>query len=474
MTLTFETAGNATLIFHEDGRPVLATDPWLEGRCYSGSWALERRLTDEERHAVLDADYIWISHGHPDHFHVRSLLQVPRGKRVLLPDHYAPDIQSFLIGQGFSVEVMPYRRWRTLSPGIRCMCLDNENQDAILLVEAGGNLIVNLNDSPLCGDAGFIRRMVQRYPREQTYMAALCSNDADMINIVDEAGRRTIDPPEARKPGMVWALGRIARSLGVGAYVCSASQHIYARADSVWANPYRVGWSDVRANWVQPDIRPIEPFVTVDLADGTVTRKHPSQQSDPGQIEYDFYGDDWGELLSNEEWERLYAFFEEIELLPRHVDYIDFTVGGETRRIWTDILALGRPAERLRGIGFEAPRRSLMKALEYGYFDDMLIGNFMKTRLHNMSLYPHFTPIVAKLRGSAGVRTAAERRAFVWRYLKRNPLGYIAWHSEQLAQAGIERLSHLADHLGIKKPLKTIYRRMLGDPIGSPDISPRG
>jgi hypothetical protein len=474
MPLTFETAGNATLIFRENGHPVLATDPWLEGRCYSGSWALERKLTEAERQAVLDADFIWISHSHPDHFHVRSLMQFARGKKVLLPDHYAPDIKSFLTGQGFSVEVMPYRRWRSLSPGIRCMCLDNENQDAILLIEAGDSLVVNLNDSPLCGDAGFIRRIVRRYPREKTYMAALCSNDADMINIVDEAGNRTIGPPEARKPGMVWALGRTASGLGVGAYVCSASQHIYARADSVWANPYRVDWNDVRAHWTQPQIRVIEPFVTVDLADGAVTQKHPSQTSDPGQIEHDLYGDDWSEQLRTEEWDRLFAFFEETELLARYVDYVDFTVGSETKRIWTDIRALGKPAEKLRGVGFEAPRQSLMKALQHGYFDDMLIGNFMKTRLHNVGLYPHFTPIVAKLRGSARVRTAAERQAFIWRYFKRNPPGYIAWHGEMLAEAGIERLRHLAERLGVKKPLEAIYRRMLGDPAGAPDISPHG
>jgi L-ascorbate metabolism protein UlaG (beta-lactamase superfamily) len=88
MTLRFETAGNATLIFHEDGRPVLATDPWLDGRCYSGSWALERKMTDAERQAVLGAEYIWISHGHPDHFHVRSLMQFPRAvmpQLVLVP-----------------------------------------------------------------------------------------------------------------------------------------------------------------------------------------------------------------------------------------------------------------------------------------------------------------------------------------------------------------------------------------------------
>ena len=35
----------------------------------------------------------------------------------------------------------------------------------------------------------------------------------------------------------------------------------------------------------------------------------------------------------------------------------------------------------------------------------MLIGNFMRTELHNVALYPHFTPLVAKLRGNAKVFT---------------------------------------------------------------------
>ena len=33
----FETIGNATIICH-DGGPVLATDPWLIGSAYFGSW----------------------------------------------------------------------------------------------------------------------------------------------------------------------------------------------------------------------------------------------------------------------------------------------------------------------------------------------------------------------------------------------------------------------------------------------------
>jgi hypothetical protein len=464
--LGLETLGNATLVFSEDGRPVLATDPWLTGTCYFGSWALDRPLTRNELDTVLASEYIWISHGHPDHFHPQSLALLPRGKKILLPDHYSGDIASFLTAQGFAVEILRYRHWRSLSLNIRCLCLDNENQDAILIVEAGKSLVVDLNDSPLCGERRFIRRLVRQHERRNTYVAALCSNDADMLNIVDEAGNRVIDAPERRKPGMVWALARTAESLGVGTYMSSASQHIYARRDSVWANPYRVGWADVQRYWTRPDIRIVESFVVLDLATGDYVRKHPSQKSDESQITDATERDDWSDRLGEAEWSKLFKFFQEIETLPAHLDYVDFTVGGERRRIWLDNSAQGKRDDRLRGIGFHAPRNSLMRALEYGYFDDMLIGNFMRTELHNAGLYPHFTPLVAKLRGSARVSTLAELRRFRMRYFKRNPLGMSEWWLANRIERLGDFVRRIAELIGLKRPLARIYRRLLGDPVG--------
>jgi hypothetical protein len=465
MRLGFETLGNATLVFYEEDKPILATDPWLEGTCYFGSWALDRPLTGSEINAVLSAEYLWISHGHPDHFHIPSLARLPRGKKILLPDHYATDIRNYLEKQGFAVEVLGYRQWRRLSPKIRCLCLDNENQDAILVIEAGDNLVLDLNDSPQCGEKRFIRKLVQQYDRKRTYMAALCSNDADMFNIVGPDGRRVIDSPEQRKPGMVWDRARLAEGLGVGAYVASASQHIYVRSDSVWANPYRVGWADVLRHWTRPSIRTIEPFVVLDLENGEYRRKHPSQSSDESKITSATGSDDWTAQLGEEEWGTLCRFFAEIDTLRPYIDYIDFTVGGEKRRVWRNSRTPRRKSERLRGIAFNAPRQSLMKAVQLGYFDDMLIGNFMRTELHNVALYPHFTPLVAKLRGNAKVFTRSDLRRFNRRYFRRNPLGYIEWRLEQHLERITDWMRRNADLLGMKLPLKRLYRRLRGDPI---------
>jgi hypothetical protein len=62
-----------------------------------------------------------------------------------------------------------------------------------------------------------------------------------------------------------------------------------------------------------------------------------------------------------------------------------------------------------RGVTFEAPRGSLVTALRYEIFDDLLIGNFMKTTLHGRwpqsRLYPDFTPYVAKYGDNGRART---------------------------------------------------------------------
>jgi hypothetical protein len=465
MRFGFETLGNASIVVREADRVVLATDPWLTGTCYFGSWALDRPLTEDELAAVQASEYIWISHGHPDHFHIPSLGLLRPDQKILLPDHYRPDIKDFLTRRGFAVEVLPYRGWKRLSSGVRVLCLDNENQDAILLIEAGDSLIVDLNDSPLCGDRRFIRDIVRRYDKQRTYVAALCSNDADLFNLVDAEGRRVIDPPERRKPGMIWALARIVESLGAGSYVSSASQHLYVRSDAVWANPYRVGWSDVVAHWTRPAIRIVEPFVKVDLDTGEYARKHPTQASDISQITDAPSDDDWAAPLSEKDWASLSDFFTSMEILRPYVDYLDFNVAGEIRRIWISDAARNKPEARLRGIAFHAPAKSLMNTVHLGYFDAILIGNFITAELRGMSLYPHFTPVVAKLAGASGVKTFKAWRQFRWRYFRRNPVGYLEWHLMEWL-AGVADIARTwADRLHVKRPLKVIYRRYLGDPV---------
>ena len=423
MAASFETLGNATIQLFRDGRPVLATDPWLVGTCYFGSWALDHPLTQRQIANVAASDYIWISHGHPDHLHVESLAYLRPGTKILLPDHYHGEIAGFLRDRGFRVEVLGYRRWFEIEPGLKVMCLDNMNQDAVLAIVVEDALLINVNDSPVAGELSFLRRMVRRHPTRQTYVFALCSIDADMCNFVDSAGQSAVPHREASKRHEVWRAARLARRLGVRHFCCSSSQHVYVRADSAWANAHRITWADMQRYWPSPQVRLIEPFVTVEPASGAVTRNHPAQQPDPdpGAAEEE----DWRARLSAGEWREVERFFARFELLRTQLDYVEVEVGGELRRF---CLGARKGARRApRSVRFLAPRGSLMAAVGSGYFDDLLIGNFMKVQLTDTRLYPHFTPIVAKLGGNAKVFTKRDYRAFRRRYFKRNPLGSLSY-----------------------------------------------
>jgi len=66
-----------------------------------------------------------------------------------------------------------------------------------------------------------------------------------------------------------------------------------------------------------------------------------------------------------------------------------------------------------------------MLAIQYEIFDDMLIGNFMKTTLHGKlksqhpSLYPYFAPYVPKFADNGRAKSKKELRLYFKEYRKR-------------------------------------------------------
>lgn len=386
---------------------------------------------------------------------------------MLVPDHYDAEVARSLESMGFEARVLPCKKWMRLSGRLRVMSIANENQDGILIVEAGDSLVVNLNDSPLCGEGFFLRSLIREYPREKTWLAGLCSIDADMLNIVDEGGGSLAGPPEARKPGAIWDVAAKASSLGAGHWACSSSQHVYVREDSIWANPYRIRWEDMRRHWNRPEVDLVQPYVKVSLETGTV--EPAAGALDPPPVVQP--GDDWSESLSREEWMRVAAFIRKFEIIQDRIDFIEFVVGGESRRI---ALRPGGPAAALsRGIVFHVPRKPLLETVEYGYFDDLLIGNFMKTRLVHTRLYPDFSKQVSKLGGNAKVFTRKQHREFLLHYLRRSPR---AFAGTRLAEAwrfsGLPALRRAADALRLKPTLKALYRRYRKEPLATIPSAP--
>ncbi len=417
----FETIGNATCLLYENDAPLLATDPWLLGTAYYGSWAHYHAPSEEQRNRCLAAPFVWFSHGHPDHLHLESVCCLTRDVTILIGDHYTSVIRDFLISQGFkNVVVCPDKTWISLSKDVRILCISNMNQDTILVIAAGDTVIINQNDAPLLGEGPFLRKIVRQ--SKNSYLLALCTNNADMINFVDKDGMRIATDPHARKKGTVMEIGRRCRSLGVANFCCFSSQHTYVRSDSAWANPFHIDWDDMQMYWPNVPARLIEPYVTVDLSDGCITRNHPSQTSDLHGTVSDLCEDDWLERLVATEWSEVTAYFSKLATLRSKVEFIDFVVGGECRRVFEGARCRSKKQGRHRGVVFHVPRASLLKTVRGGYFDDLLIGNFMKTHLINMELYPDFSPRIAKYADNAGVYSNAQLIKFLWHYFRRSPV----------------------------------------------------
>jgi hypothetical protein len=420
--LGFETIGNATLVVHDDG-PVLATDPWVRGSAYFGSWGLSHRIPPAQDAAVLGAATVWFSHGHPDHLNPTSL-PLFRDTRVLLPDHVGGRIAGELARDGYRVEVLADRRWVRISDRVRVLCIADSGQDAVLLVDVGGRLVVNLNDAADRGWGSLVKRVIGQFP--QSFLLRLAGyGDADMVNFVDEHGDRVPSICQLRKESgfEVGAdVARMTETFGAGHYVPFSSFHRYQRTDSAWVNEFTTSVADYTRGFASDTVTLLPAFVSYDCAtdswQGIDPDLSPAVLFEPSE-----FGDDWNEQLDGDDVAAITRYFGSIERLARGIDVLTFRVGAAEHRV-----ELGGPHTG-RGITFEVPRTSLMRAVEWEIFDDLLIGNFMKTTLNgrwpHSGLYPDFTPYVTKYADNGRARTRDELRAYFAEYRRR--MGWSAW-----------------------------------------------
>ena len=165
--------------------------------------------------------------------------------------------------------------------------------------------------------------------------------------------------------------------------------------------------------------------------------------------------------MAEADWQALGNFICKFKLMEARMDFIQFTVAGERRRYY-----LKRPGRRIglgkqKGINFFAPKHSLMKTVEYGYFDDILIGNFMKTQLINMTLYPNFTPYISKFGGNAKVYTRSQLVRCQVHYFWLSPRAYLTHKRRRWVYYWKPVFRML---FGILDTIKAVGRRMRGLP----------
>jgi hypothetical protein len=411
----FDTIGNATLIAYDDV-PVIATDPWIRGGAYFGSWTFSHEIPGEQLDSIRRCKYVWFSHGHPDHLNMESIHELS-GKQVLLANHVGGRINRDLAALGLNTRVLPEREWVSLSKRIRVMTISDYNQDSILLLDVAGTLLIDINDANDRGWGIFVKRLSRQFKR--SFLLKLSHyGDADMINLFEENGSR-VTPGASKKAPVGKPLMRWARAFGANHVIPFSSFHRYQREDSVWANTYVVPLTAYSEGFDSSNCSLLPAFVRVDCETDEVTQLNPSENAAHVKAASDF-GDNWSEPLEYREKQELIAYFQAKRTLRSHLGFVRFVVGGEETTI--DL----NPKLRPFGITFEVPRCSLMTAVEYQVFDDLLIGNFMRTTMHGgAKLYPHFTPLVAKYSDNGGANTNPQLAMYFLEYFRRAPVNML-------------------------------------------------
>jgi len=426
----FETIGNATTTVFDD-RPLITTDPWIEGKPYFGSWSHAYNIPNEQKENIINSKFIWLSHGHPDHIDPDSLVLF-KNNTILIPDHYGDRILNELSKKHNCIKIKS-NEWMDISKNIRIKSFSDWNQDASLLIEINKkDIIFNLNDGSALGWSKEIKKIISNY-KNKFLMKLISWGDADMINIYNHHNEFML-PLAAEKKPCGESYNYYMSKWGCNYAVPSSCFHQYSRTDSISMNKFITPLEE-HYNKFDNKIGQILPaFIRWDSSKSDFVKINPEKNTiKPSETTK--FGDNWSDELNDSDKIILKDYFLKFDHLKKKFGFINFRIGNKDFTI--------KLSDRKEGIEFSTPRNSLIFSIDNNIFDDILIGNFMKTKLINVpSLYPDFTPYVSKY-GDNGMSRSDEELKKYFEYYKFNSanywLDYLKLKSENIIRPKIEK-----------------------------------
>lgn len=381
--MDLETLGHAGLLVRDDaGTPLLLTDPWVIGSCYWRSWWLQHYPSPELLEELTRVRYCFVTHEHPDHFHTASIRRLGKGIHYLAPELPEEHIAGYLAANGYTASVVPAFQWRTLADGLRILSIPLFNDDSALLVDTPSAVVVNLNDAkPTRGQLRRLRGWLDRETAGKRRILLSSYAPASIVNSFLRGGERVSLKHKADYVRYVCANCDL---LGIDDYLPFASQAVFRRTDSAWANEFKVTFDDLRTHWTAK-ARLLPPYTRLSLPDGAYTSvpqerydrggaevqaKVAQQQALDGQADFDDAAlAQLGRKLRGCRW-ALAALF------PRGISFaLDRT--SLSYRPWSGTLVTGEAAG---DVTLRVPTQAFKEAVAYGHVGDM--GTAMFTMVH--------------------------------------------------------------------------------------------
>lgn len=262
--MKLETLGHAGLYLKDgNNKPLLLTDPWLIGSCYWRSWWLQNYPTKEKFQELQTVKYCYITHEHPDHFHTASIRKLGKAPTYLSPQLPQEQISKFLTEQGLKTEIISLKKWKKISEQVSILSIPLYNDDSVLIIMTPTAVIVNFNDAkPSEGQVRDIRSFIDKTQSEKKIILLSSYSPASIVNSFLKGSKRL---SMKDKKEYVTFISKNCKLLKADFFLPFASQVIFYRSDSKWANEYKVHYNDLKKYWSAEGTQLCPPFTTIDL-----------------------------------------------------------------------------------------------------------------------------------------------------------------------------------------------------------------
>lgn len=265
-----ETVGHASIVLsNKENQPLLITDPWLTGSTYWRSWWLQNYPDEKNLDHIKNSKFVFITHEHPDHFHPPSLRKLFKKSKILIPELPNSPIYSFLIENNFNTEVVKKNKWKEIDceNKISIFSIPLWNDDTVFIVDTPDCLIINLNDAkPPQLLVRKIKKLVQTANKNSIMLSSY--SPASIVNSF-RVNNESLSIKS--KKDYVKYINKLCEDIEPNIFMPFASQAIFQRRDSKWANEFKVTFEDLKNEWKLNKTRLAPCYSKIDLKTLTTT-----------------------------------------------------------------------------------------------------------------------------------------------------------------------------------------------------------
>lgn len=193
----------------------LLMDPWLSERgAFQAAWFQFPANSHLDRAALLDCDYVTVSHEHLDHMDLSVLRSLAQTATVLIPRYPSPHFRDRLAAAGVAnvVEVAGWRKFQLNDRGDWLTFITEQSpmcHDAAVLVHAGGASILHCNDARLT--VGQARRAALECGGRLDVMAVQMASATWHPICYDYPAAQVAEIAAAKRAAKFRAVGRLIR-----------------------------------------------------------------------------------------------------------------------------------------------------------------------------------------------------------------------------------------------------------------------